>query len=78
MFSITFSLVISFFAAELFLQAYFRFQNAFWLWSGNENFKVGYVSPVDDERQYVLRPGYENPRKGVSINEQGFRTGGGG
>src|SRR5262249_25311936 len=47
-------------------------QKGEWLWE-NSAFRIGYTQPVEDRRQYTLRPRYEDAKIGLSIDADGFR-----
>ncbi|HUV15790.1 MAG TPA: SGNH/GDSL hydrolase family protein [Pelolinea sp.] len=67
--SIIFTLLIG----ELLLQLNFRIKNGQWLWESNQ-FKVDYIIPTDDRRQYTLRPDYYDVVQNMPINKRGERT----
>ena len=66
------SSLLSLICVEVFLQAYYRYTNVSWLWSYNA-FRTTYIEPVNDRRQYSLRPGFEDSGIGIKINSAGFR-----
>lgn len=66
--SIFFSLLL----CETALQIRYRIQSGSWLWRGDA-YKVGFTQPVNDRRQYTLRPSYIDDERGITINDWGFR-----
>src|SRR4051812_13674217 len=58
-------------AAEAFLHFLYYTKNGHWLFRGVEAFRVTYVKPVDDRREYSLRENTVDPV--YSINFLGFR-----
>lgn len=66
------SILVALIIGELGLQIFHRIHKGEWLWE-NTAFRIGYTQPVDDRRQYNLRPRYEDPKIGLSIDSEGFR-----
>lgn len=62
----------SVFIGEVGLQLLYRVQKGAWLWEDTA-FRIGYTQPVEDRRQYSLRPLYRDEKAGLSINQLGFR-----
>ena len=60
------------FIGEVGLQLFYRVQQGSWLWE-NSGFRIGYTQPVEDRRQYSLRPLYKDEKTGISIDQRGFR-----
>ena len=54
------------------LQVYYRLDKGNWLWA-NTAFRIGYTRPIEDRRQYGLRPLFKDEKAGVSIDQRGFR-----
>jgi lysophospholipase L1-like esterase len=54
------------------LQAYYYLENGKWLWQ-NTAFRIGYTQPLEDRRQYGLRPLFQDREAGISIDQRGFR-----
>ena len=63
--------LLGLFLAEVGLHLHYYYRNGYWLFLGNKNFAVPYVSQVSDRRGYSLKKGFSD---GVhTINQEGFR-----
>jgi lysophospholipase L1-like esterase len=66
------SLGIAILLGEIFLQVYIKVRYHAWLWN-NAQFRISYAVPVEDRRQYGLRPDYSDQSAGLRIDQFGFR-----
>lgn len=66
------SILITFLVGEGVLQLLYRVRSGEWLWADSA-FRIEYTQPVEDRRQYSLRPRYNDSEAGISINQLGFR-----
>ncbi len=67
------SILVTLLVGEACLQIYYRWSMKSWLWNYNA-FHVTFVAPVNDRRQYALRPGFADTQIGVTVNQKGLRA----
>jgi len=65
------SIIVSLLVGELALQGHYRLTAGTWLISEQRAYKVTCISPVGDDREYALRPGFHSDL--VNIDDDGFR-----
>ncbi len=69
---IAFSVLFTLFIGEILLQINYRIKNTHWLWE-NTAFKLNYIVPTNDRRQYTLRSNYYDIEQNMPINQWGER-----
>ncbi len=65
------SIISSIILGEGILQVYHKLRHGGWLFEKTNAFSLTYTMPVDDRREYTLRPG--NHAQNIFINARGFR-----